>query len=272
MTDAFPPFSQRTIMMNNTVIVVTGASSGIGAALAVQVARRGASVALVARRADALDEVASQCGSESMTIAADMTDRLAVRETVAQVIGRFGRIDVWVNNVGQGITRVPSQLTDDDIDEMMRVNVKSALYGMQEVLPHFRSRDTGHIINVSSMLGRLPFAVVRSSYAAAKHFLNSLTATFREEVQQTHPGIQVSLVSPGVVRTDFGLNALHGGPDSRQTPDSQSADEVAGVIAQVIQSRSPDVYTRAGSRDRVARYMAQVGVDVEIIPPRPTPV
>lgn len=252
--------------MNNTVIVVTGASSGIGAALAVQLARRGASVVLVARRAEALAEIAAQCGSDSMVIAADMTDRAAVRETVARAIERFGRIDVWVNNVGQGITRAPSQLTDDDIDDMMRVNVKSALYGMQEVLPHFKSRDTGHIINVSSMLGRLPFAVMRSAYGASKHFLNSLTATFREEVQQTHPGIQLSLVSPGVVRTDFGLNAVHGGPDSRQNADSQSADEVAVVIAQVIESRSPDVYTREGSRERVARYMARVGDDAEIAP------
>ena len=232
-----------------------------------QLAGRGASVVLVARRAEALAEIAAQCGPDAITIAADMTDRGAVRDTVARTIERFGRIDVWVNNVGQGITRVPSKLTDDDIDEMIRVNVKSAMYGMQEVLPHFQSRDAGHIINVSSMLGRLPFAVVRSSYGASKHFLNSLTASFREEVQQTHPGIQVSLVSPGVVRTDFGLNALHGGLDSRQHPDSQSADEVAEVIAQVIESRSPDVYTREGSRDRVARYMARVGADPEIVSP-----
>ena len=256
--------------MQNTVIVVTGASSGIGAALAVQLAQRGASVVLVARRADALAEVAAQCGPEALTVAADMTDRAAVRDTVARAIERFGRIDVWVNNVGQGITRVPSKLTDEDIDEMIRVNVKSAMYGMQEVLPHFQSRDAGHIINVSSMLGRLPLAMMRSSYSASKHFLNSLTASFREEVQQTHPGIQLSLVSPGIVRTDFGLNALHGGPDSRQFPDSQSADEVADVIAQVIESRSPDVYTLEGSRNRVIQYMARVGVDPEISSTRMT--
>ena len=256
--------------MQNTVIVVTGASSGIGAALAVQLAQRCASVVLVARRADALAEVAAQCGLEALTVAADMTDRAAVRDTVARAIERFGRIDVWVNNVGQGITRVPSKLTDEDIDEMIRVNVKSAMYGMQEVLPHFQSRDAGHIINVSSMLGRLPLAMMRSSYSASKHFLNSLTASFREEVQQTHPGIQLSLVSPGIVRTDFGLNALHGGPDSRQFPDSQSADEVADVIAQVIESRSPDVYTLEGSRNRVIQYMARVGVDPEISSTRMT--
>jgi short-subunit dehydrogenase len=180
-----------------------------------------------------------------------------VRETLAH----FGRIDVWVNNVGQGITRPPSQLTDEDIDEVMQVNVKSALYGMQEVLPHFKERGTGQIVNVSSMLGRIPFAMLRSAYCGAKHFLNALTATFRAELQQTHPDIHVSLVSPGVVRTEFGLNARHGGPDSRQLPESQSAEEVAVVIADVIESRRPDVYTRAGARDLVVNYFQTVAED-----------
>ena len=107
-----------------------------------------------------------------------MTAETEVQRVVREALDRFGRIDVWVNNVGQGITRSPSQLTDEDIDEVMQVNVKSALYGMQEVLPHFKERGTGHIINVSSMLGRIPFAMVRSAYCGAKHFLNALTATF----------------------------------------------------------------------------------------------
>src|SRR3954467_12999249 len=118
----------------------------------------------------------------------------------------------------------------------MQVNVKSALYGMQEVLPHFKSRNDGHILTVSSMLGRVPFATIRSAYCGAKHFLNALTATLRDELKQSHPGIQVSLVSPGVVRTDFGLNAMHGGPDSRTFPESQSAEEVAAVIARAIET------------------------------------
>jgi short-subunit dehydrogenase len=111
------------------------------------------------------------------------------------------------------------------------------------------------------MLGRVPFAVIRSAYTGAKHFMNALTANFRDEVSQTHPGIQFSLVSPGVVRTDFGLNAVHGGPDSRQFPESQSAEEVAEVIAGVIESRRPDVYTRKGARQRVVGYYGSVGVD-----------
>jgi len=247
--------------MKNTVMVITGASGGIGAALAIQAAGCGAALVLVARRAEALADVAAQCGERSLCIAADVTNRDAVNNIVAQSIATFGRIDVWVNNVGQGISRMPSQLTDDDIDEMIRINVKSALYGMQAVLPHFQARDAGHIVNVSSMLGRTPFALIRSAYNGSKHFLNALTANFRDEVQQTHPGIQVSLVSPGVVSTDFGLNAMHGGTDNRLLPESQSADEVAAVILQVIETRRPDVYTRAGARERVLGYLGALTSD-----------
>jgi NADP-dependent 3-hydroxy acid dehydrogenase YdfG len=243
------------------VVVVTGASSGIGAAVAEHLAREGASLVLVARRRDALEAVRARCGAGARAIPADVTVRADVRRVVAEAIDVFGGIDVWINNAGQGITRQPSELTDDDVDRMVSANVKSALYGMQEVLPHFRERNAGHIINISSMLGRMPFAIQRSAYCGAKHFLNALTSMFREEVRATHPGIQISLVSPGVVRTDFGLNAVHGGQDSRAIPGSQSAEEVAAVIAGVVESRLPDVYTRQGSSERVAAYYAAVGVD-----------
>jgi NADP-dependent 3-hydroxy acid dehydrogenase YdfG len=247
--------------MKDKVIVITGASGGIGAATAETVAKRGASLVLVARREDALRAVAARCGERTLVIVADVTVREEVRRVVNESLAKFHHIDVWMNNVGQGITRQPSELTDEDIDEAMRVNVKSALYGMQEVLPHFKSRNNGHIINISSMLGRIPFAIIRSAYNGTKHYLNALTANFRTEVHATHPGIQFSIVSPGVVRTDFGLNARHGGPDSRSFPESQSAEEVAAVIADVIVSRQSDVYTRKGAHDRVAAYYASIGED-----------
>jgi NADP-dependent 3-hydroxy acid dehydrogenase YdfG len=247
--------------MQDKVVVITGASGGIGAALAEALAAGGALLALVARREAPLRAVAARCGERALPIVADVTRREAVRRVVDAAIARFGRIDVWVNNVGQGITRSPSLLTDQDVDEMMRVNVLSALYGMQEVLPHFKSRNAGHVINLSSILGRIPFKAERAAYSGAKHFLNALTQNFRAEVQESHPGIQFSLVSPGAVRTEFGRNALHGGPDSRSLPDTQSAEEVAAVIAGVIASRRPDVYTRAGARDRVVSHVASLGAD-----------
>jgi NAD(P)-dependent dehydrogenase (short-subunit alcohol dehydrogenase family) len=245
------------------VIVITGASAGIGAAAAEALAARGHSVVVVARRREALEAVAARCGARALVVVADVSRRPDVKRAVDEAIARFGRIDVWVNNAGVGITRMPSELTDEDVDTMMRANVMSALYGMQEVLPHFRSRGAGHIINVSSMLGRMPLATFRSAYCGAKHFLNALTATFRAELADTDPGIHVSLVSPGIVRTEFGVNAVHGGPDSRGLPASQSAEEVAAVIAQVIASPRPDVYTRPDGRQLVLDYFATHGSNPE---------
>jgi NADP-dependent 3-hydroxy acid dehydrogenase YdfG len=242
-------------------VVVTGASTGIGAGLALQLAAQGARVTLVARREDVLRDVAKKCGSEAYPFVADVTRREEVQRVVKAAIERFGHVDVWVNNVGRGITRMPSELGDADIDDIMRVNVKSALYGMQEILPHFRERGRGQIVNISSMLGRLPFATMRSAYNGAKHFLNAITTNFRDELKQTAPGIEVTLVSPGVVRTDFGLNALHGGMDSRQLPNSQDADEVAAVIVWAIRTGKPDVYTRAGAKQAVVDYFTRIGED-----------
>lgn len=254
--------------MNRTV-VITGASAGIGAALAELLAARGEHVVLVARREAALRAVAARCGTDVLVIPADVARREEVRRVVAGTLARFGQIDVWVNNAGRGISRLPTLLTDEDIAEMMQVNVMSAFYGMQEVLPHFRERGAGHVINVSSMLGRVPFALIRSAYSASKHFLNALTANFRDEVRASHPGIQFSLVSPGVVTTDFGLNAKHGGPDSRSFPNTQTAEEVAAVIAEVIETRKADVYTRPGARRMIADYYAAEDPP-QASPPPPT--
>jgi NADP-dependent 3-hydroxy acid dehydrogenase YdfG len=236
------------------IVVITGASGGIGAALGERLAKAGMRVALVARREGELLKVAERCGPNALPIVGDVTRRETVSDIVDEVVEHFGHIDVWVNNVGRGISRIATEVTDADIDEMMRINVKSALYGMQEVLPHFRERGEGHIINVSSMLGRIPLAPARSAYTASKHFLNAITANVRDDVHATHPNIQVSLVSPGVVATDFAANALNGGTSTPGTHNVQSAEAVAEVIAGVIESRRADVYTFPGAQEMVVRY------------------
>src|SRR4051794_4095309 len=247
--------------MSDRRIVITGASAGIGAALAELLTARGDGVALVARRQRELEEVASRCLGRAHPIVADVGSREEVRRVVRESIARLGHVDVWVNNAGRGINRQVSQLTDDDVDEMMRVNVKSALYGMQEILPHFIERGSGQIVNVSSMLGRVPMATFRSAYNGAKSFLNAITANLREDLRESQPGIQVSLVSPGVVSTDFGSNAKHGGPDSRALPMSQPVAEAAAVIVQVIDRRAPDVYTRPGMRQFAVDYLSKLAAD-----------
>lgn len=243
-----------SISMKDRVVVVTGASSGIGAVVAEKVGQKGGRAVLLARRERELREVAGRAGNDAMVVVADVTRRDEIERAVAEVLARHGRIDAWINNAGRGITCNVSELTDADFDEMMLVNVKSVLYGMQAVLPHFRERGGGHIINVSSMLGRIPFAPFRSAYIAAKHAMNGLTACLRMELRTTHPGITVSAVHPGVVATEFGVRALHGGVDSRQIPGAQTVDAVGDVIIGVIEDPRADVYTQPTGQKMVVGY------------------
>jgi len=108
---------------------------------------------------------------------------------------------------------------------------------------------------------RMPMTVFRSAYNGAKHFLNAVTWNLREELRESHPGIVVSLVSPPVVATEFGVNALHGGPDSRSLPFPQDVTEVGEVIAWVIAEKKLDVYTRPGSKARITAFLSGLGED-----------
>lgn len=240
------------------VIVVTGASSGIGAELARQAAGKGARLVLAARRKAELEVVAGQCGREALAVVTDATRRADMERLRDAALARFGRIDVWVNNAGRGITRSVAELTDEDLEAMWRDNVNSALYGMQAVLPHFQSRDAGQLVNVSSTLGRLPIVPHRSAYSAAKHALNALSACLRQELRETHPGITVTVVMPGVVATAFGDNALGGGPDSRRLPGAQRVEDAAAVILDSIERPRAEVYTQAATQAQVERYYQDV--------------
>ncbi len=247
--------------MSDKVIVITGASAGIGAALARQLGPKGHSLALAARRGQDLQRVAAQSSPTALAIVTDVRHRAEVERLREAVLARFGRIDVWINNAGRGIGRQTAELTDNDFDEMMAVNVKSALYGMQAVLPHFMARGTGHIINVSSFLGRVPLAPFRSAYSAAKAALNSLTANLRMDLAATSPGIHVSLVMPGIVDTEFASNALGGTPPlppGARTMPAQAAEEVARMIAALIERPQPEIYTNPASADLARRYFQDV--------------
>ncbi len=255
--------------LRSRVVVITGASAGIGAALARKLASEGARLVLAARREPELKEVAEEArklGAEgARPFVVDVTERNQVLDLRDRALAEFGQIDVWVNNAGRGITRSVLDLTDDDVDDMMAINVKSAVYGMQAAVPHFIERSQGHLINVSSFLGRVPIASFRSAYSAAKAALNSLTANLRMDLRP-YPGIYVSLIMPGVVTTDFARNvrgearppmnagALGAGPMIAQT-----ADEVAGRIADVIRNPVAELYTNPASAEIARRYYADVG-------------
>ena len=254
------------------VIVITGASAGIGAALAHELSGQGHRLALAARRREELEQTAREAGG-ALAVPTDVTRREEVERLRDRAIAEFGHIDVWINNAGRGISKPVLQLTDADFDEMMTVNVKSALYGMQVVVPHFMERRAGHLINVSSFLGRVPMASIRSVYSAAKAALNSLTANLRNDLAAEYPEIHVSLVMPGLVRTEFAQNALGAGapmtPPAGPPPGAmqpQTAEEVAAALARLVERPEAEIYTNPASPELVRRYYADVGAFEARIP------
>ena len=253
--------------MKSRVVVITGASAGIGAALARKLASEGTRLVLAARREAELrtmaDEVITLGAGGALPVAVDVTRRDQVFDLRDRALSEFGRIDVWVNNAGRGITRTVLDLSDEDVDEMMAVNVKSAIYGMQAAVPYFIERGGGHLINISSFLGRVPIASFRSAYSAAKAALNSLTANLRMDLR-AHPGIHVSLIMPGVVTTDFArsvrgevLPPINASAPGTGPMNAQTADEVAARIVDVIRNPVAELYTNPASAEIARRYLLE---------------
>jgi len=243
--------------MDSKVIVITGASSGIGAALALKLAAEGHRLALAARREKELGEVAARCGAHAMAVVTDVTCRRDMERLREETLRQFEAIDVWVNNAGRGIGKRVLELTDDDFDAILNVNLRSVLYGMQVIIPYFQQRGTGHLVNVSSYLGRVPFMTYRSLYSAAKSAVNSLTANLRIDLRQSYPGISVSLVLPGAVATDFAKHALGGTPQPVKTM-IQTTEEVASLMVALIHKPQPELYTNPLNPQMVKDYFADI--------------
>jgi len=250
-------------MRTQRVVVITGASSGIGAALARRLGKKEFRLVLAARRGDVLRALGEEIPADTLPVVTDVTRRADVERLRDEAIAKFGAVDVWVNNVGRGNNAPVLELTDEQFDLMMTVNVKSALYGMQTIVPYFKKRGRGHLINVSTFLSRVPLATYRSAYNAAKAALNSLTANLRMDLRRGYPGIHVSLLIPGMVPTEFQRNALGGTPAAtwagRADAQLQSADDVAAAIESLIESPREEVYTEHGQSDTVVRYFQDVG-------------
>jgi short-subunit dehydrogenase len=243
----------------NRVVVITGASSGIGAALARQLGEAGDRVVLAARREPELRAVAAGL-NDSLVVPADVTVRADVDKIRDEAIAKFGHVDVWVNNAGRGISKPVLELTDADVDQMVLINVKSALYGMQAIVPHFIERGRGHVLNVSSFLGKAPVAAIRSAYSAAKAMLNSLTANVRMELAK-YPDIHVTLVLPGLVATDFARHAVGGtlvGVAPPGAVSSQTAEEAAAAIAAALDRPVGEVYTNPVLHGMAVQYVQDV--------------
>ncbi len=193
-------------MSNNIegkVVVITGASSGLGEATARHLSALGASVVLGARRADRLKSLVDELtagGGKALAVTTDVTRRDQVKRLVDTAVQNFGRIDVMINNAGLMPQSLLEHLKIDEWDRMIDVNIKGVLYGIAAALPAMKQQKAGHIINVSSVAGHKvgPGGAV---YAATKHAVLALSEGLRQEVKPYN--IRTTVISPGAVATEL---------------------------------------------------------------------
>ena len=226
------------IGIEDKVVAITGASSGIGAATARLLAARGAKVVLGARGADRLEalvERIAEDGGAAAHIVTDVRRRGDLSALVAFACERFGRLDVLVNNAGIGpISRI-DDLCVDDWDEMIDVNLRGTLHGIAAALPVFRRQGAGHVVNVISTSG-LKIVPLQGVYAATKNAVRTLSEALRQE---TVEGLRVTNVSPGMVRTGFADSmtdpAMKAAINERMDRMAISPEAIARAIAFAIE-------------------------------------
>ncbi len=223
--------------INGKVVIITGASSGIGLATAKLLAAQGAIVSLAARRIDKLEQLAKEitaAGGKARAFATDVSRREDVDALIEGTITAFGKIDVLFNNAGI----MPLSLLDSrsyhDWDKMIDVNIKGVLYGIGAVLPHFKERKSGHVINVSSVAG-YQVSPTSAVYSATKFAVRAISEGFRQEVKPYN--VRTTIISPGLTESDlFGsvtdqsIKALFEPMKKMAIPAERIANAVAYVI------------------------------------------
>ena len=214
-------------------VAITGASSGIGRASAVELARRGANLVLGARRAELLETVAAECRAFGVTctpVAGDVTNR----DDCAKLIAAAPRIDVLVNNAGFAVFEAIESARPDDLESMMQTDYFGTVWCTQAVLPQMLARGDGTIINVASIAGIMGYARM-GGYCATKFAVIGFTEALRDEV--IGRGVRVALVCPGTTNTDFFVKAERGKmPGASRLILAVKPERVARVIADAAQS------------------------------------
>ena len=225
--------------LEGKVAVVTGASSGIGEAAALELARRGASVVAAARSAEKLEALVSRAsGGRVLAVEADVSDRSSVEAMVGRAVGEFGRLDVLVNNAGLGLSGRVSELRAEDLRYVFEVNTIGPLNCVQAALPYMGRG--GRILNVSSVVGKRAIPKV-GGYCSTKFALNALSDSLRVEVADR--GISVTSVYPGTTRTSFRDNSRRTRDEKRGwRPKGVTPERVAEKIANAAEKGPRDVY------------------------------
>ncbi|MFD3482254.1 SDR family NAD(P)-dependent oxidoreductase [Streptomyces sp. NPDC058665] len=232
------------------VVLVTGASRGIGRAVALAFAHEGAKLVLAARSVDRLDRVEQEVrdlGAEALSVPTDVTSNDAVAALVEAAVNRFGRIDVLVNNAGIGkVSAVESATFEDDVRQTMRASLFGMINVTQRTLPVLRRQKSGTIVNMSSVMGRKAFARF-GSYAIVMHSISAFSDSLRQELAGT--GIQVSVIHPAIAATDLLSDAEEAEmpPPFRHMTPLSSQDVAVAVVAAVRHNRRRVVLPRTAN-------------------------
>jgi len=240
------------IQFDGKVVWITGASSGIGEALAVRMAARGSLLVLSARNEGDLQRVATLCreagASDVLVLPLDVSQHHSMEPAAQQVLAQFGKIDVLLNNAG---VSQRSFCVDTDFDvyrQMMDINVLGQIALTQAVLPAMLARGEGHISVTASVAGKIG-APLRTGYCAAKHAVMGFFDALRTEV--TADGLQVTTITPGFIQTNVSKNALAGDGTPTGTTDDDIAggmrvDDCADVIMQGFENGDPEIAVGSG--------------------------
>ena len=226
-------------MINGKVAIITGASSGIGHATALALAKAGAKVAAGARRTDRLDSLEKQIGGgEVMIQKLDVTKKSDCDSFVDAVIKKWGTVDILVNNAGLMPLSFFKNLKVDEWDQMIDVNIKGVLYCTAAAIPHMVAKKSGHIVNISSVAGRIVFPA-GSVYCATKHAVAAFSEGIRQELSQ-RANIRVTCIEPGVVATEL-LNtitdkSLEKFVEASKQMDALQAEDIANAILFAVNS------------------------------------
>lgn len=220
------------------VVVITGASSGLGEATARHLATLGASVMLGARRLDKLTMIAADiraAGGKVEIAATDVTKAAEVQALIDAAVRSFGRVDVLVNNAGLMAIAPMSETKVDEWDRMIDINIKGVLYGIAAVLPIFQKQGSGHFINIASVAGIKVFSPGGTVYSGTKFAVHAITEGLRHEVGGA---IRTTTISPGAVDTELKLGSSHEASAASVNDFYQMAipaDSVARAIAYAIE-------------------------------------